>query len=59
MPPEMLALRACLKSPSANIQRLSIVIPAKAGIQLFRAVSWGKAWIPAFAGMTDQEKGGT
>ncbi len=36
---------------------LSPVIPVKAGTQTFRAkivrtVSW-KAWVPAFAGMTD------
>jgi len=29
---------------------MKIVIPAKAGIQLFDR--YGKGWIPAFAGMT-------
>ena len=33
-------------------ERLSAVIPAKAGIQAYPLVSLGKHWIPAFAGMT-------
>jgi hypothetical protein len=32
----------------------SLVIPAKAGIQLFGAESNFKGWIPAFAGMTSK-----
>jgi hypothetical protein len=32
-----------------------VVIPAEAGIQCFRILR-RKAWIPACAGMTDQER---
>jgi hypothetical protein len=35
-----------------RIVRESIVIPAAAGIQGFRAGEVGELWVPAFAGMT-------